>query len=128
MIVVLTKVWLTNITSSEMIGAQSDPSRSWSSSVEGAVRKYAGGRMRAVGSLGKSTAWKVTLVELTQAQVELLEVWMAEGATIFARDARGQSLYGAVFQVERAENFGVYPSATYTASIEINRVDIVEGV
>lgn len=126
--VTLTAFWLTNVTTGDMIGAQSDPTRTWTSTVEGAVRKYAGGRMRAVGSLGHSIAWKVTLVELTQAQCELIETWMAEGATVLARDARGQSLYGAVFEVDRAENFGVFPSATYTATFEIDRVDVVEGV
>jgi hypothetical protein len=128
MMVVLSAVWLVNVSSGAMIGAGSDPSRTWSSSVEGAVRKYAGGRMRAVGSLGQTTTWKLTLVELTQAQLETLESWMAQGVTVFARDARGQNLYGTFFQVDRGENFGVYPYATYTATVEISRVDVVEGV
>lgn len=128
MIVTLSKFWIVNVTTAEMIGAFSDPARTWTSTVVGGVRTYAGGRQRAVGTLGHSIVWKVTLVELTQAQLETIETWVAQGATFFARDARGQSLYGAVFQVDRAENFGVYPGATYTASIEINRVDVVEGV
>lgn len=126
--VTLAKFWITNVTTSEMIGAFSDPARTWTSTVVGGVRTYAGGRLRAVGTLGHLIVWKVTLVELTQAQLETIETWMAQGATIFARDARGQSLYGAVFEVDRVENFGVYPTATYTATFEINRVDVVEGV
>jgi hypothetical protein len=127
-IVILSKIWLVNVTTLEILGAQSDPARSWTGSVEGAVRKYAGGRQRAVGSLGLSNVWKFTLVELTQTQCELLETWMAQGVTVLARDARGQSMYGTFFAVNRGENFGVYPYATYTAGIELNRVDVVEGV
>jgi hypothetical protein len=128
MLVVLTKVWLANVSTGEMIGAQSDPSRSWTATVEGSVRKYAGGRMRAVGSIGKNISWKLTLVEITQAQCETLELWMAAGVTVFARDARGQSLYGTFFQVDRGERFGVYPYGLYTATMEISKVDVVEGV
>jgi hypothetical protein len=128
MLVILNKVWLVNLSTGEMMGAQSDPSRTWTAAVDGEVRKYAGGRMRAVGSIGKTNQWKITLVELTQAQCEQLETWMGQGVTVFARDARGQSMYGSFFQVDRGENFGVYPYATYTASVEIHRVDVVEGV
>lgn len=128
MMVALTKVWVTNVTTGDMVGAQSDPTRTWKSTVDGSVRKYAGGRMRAVGSLGHAIAWTLTLVELTQAQCEQLETWMAQGVTVFVRDARGQSMYGTFFELDRTENFGVYPTATYTATMEIDRVDVVEGV
>jgi hypothetical protein len=128
MIVILNKVWLVNLATGEMLGVQSDPARSWSGKVDGAVRKYAGGRQRAVGSVGLANAWKVTLVELTQAQAELLETWMASGVTVFARDARGQAMYATFFAVDRAENFGVYPSATYDCAVELDRVDVVEGI
>jgi hypothetical protein len=127
-IVTLTKLWVVNLATQEMIGAQSDPARTWQGTVDGSVRKYAAGRMRAVGSVGLYQQWKFTLVELTQAQCELLEAWMKQGVTVLARDARGQSMYGAFFEVDRAENFGVYPYATYTAAITLNRVDVVEGV
>lgn len=126
--VILTKVWVMNLSTGEMVGAGSDPARSWTASVEGAVRKYAGGRQRAVGSIGLANVWKVTLVELTQAQCELFETWMKQGVTVLVRDARGQSLYGTFFSVDRGENFAVYPFATYTAAIEFDRVDVVEGV
>lgn len=129
MILQLTKFWLTNVVTQEMLGAQSDPARSWTSAVKGEVRTYASGRQRAVGSVGRSTTWKFTLVELTLNQVEMLETWMDQGVTVLARDHRGQHMYGTFFAVEKAENKAqLYPAATYTASIELQRVDVVEGV
>ena len=129
MILQLTKLWLVNTVTLEMIGAQSQDGRARSASVDGAVRKYAGGRMRAIGTIGKYGSWKFSLVELTLAQCTTLENWMAYGYTIFARDHRGQSMYGTFFSVDFDENKSqLYANATYVAAIELSRVDVVEGV
>jgi hypothetical protein len=129
MIVQYTAFWITNTVTQESIGAQSDPDRNWQSSVKGEVRTYAGGRQRAVGSLGASTVWQVRLVELTQVQVETLEQWMRQGVTVFARDHRGQAMYGTFFAVERGEHpAGLVAYARYSAAVEIQYVDVVEGV
>lgn len=129
MIIQLNRFWLTNVVTQESLGRYSAPERSHTTSVQGEVRKYAGGRMRAVGAPGTSDQWGVTLVELVQADVELLREWMSTGVTVFARDNRGLSMYGTFFQVETDELRAVtYPFAIYTASIQIQRVDVVEGV
>lgn len=124
----LTKFWITNVTTQQHLGRNTAPDRSRSASVQGEVRRYAGGRMRAVGVLGTAATWGVTLVELTLADVVLLELWMSQGVTVFARDHRGAFMYGTFFQVDRDELKSVtYPLAVYTASIQIQRVDVVEG-
>jgi hypothetical protein len=129
MIVQLTAFWLTNVVTQVSIGAQSEPSRPWSAAVKGEVRTYAGGRQRAIGSVGRSSSWKVTLVELTQEQAELLEAWMDQGVTVFARDHRGQSMYATFFSVDRGEALAqVYTAARYSVTVELQRVDVVEGV
>lgn len=129
MILQLTKMWLVNLATAEMLGAQTGQDRGWAASVRGEVRSYAGGRQRAVGSIGKASTWKFTLVELTQVQCELLEAWMNQGVTLLARDHRGQFMYGTFFEVDRGENMAqLYPNATYTVSITVQRVDVVEGV
>ncbi len=130
MILQLTKFWITSMAESKSIGAQSlDDGRPYATSVRGEVRTYAGGRQRAVGSLGSSTTWKVTLVEMPLTEVILLETWMAQGVTVFARDHRGQSMYATFFSVERGEHKSqLYPNARYTATLELQRVDVVEGV
>jgi hypothetical protein len=128
-IVQLTRMWITNVVTEEHVSAQTDPTRSWSASVRGEVRSYAGGRQRAVGSIGKSNVWKFVLEELSLATCELLETWMNQGITVLARDHRGQFMYGTFFAVERSENMAqTYEFATYTAAIELQRVDVVEGV
>ncbi len=129
MILQLTKFWITNVVTLDSIGAQSEETRPWQSAVKGEVRTYAGGRQRAVGSIGKSTTWKVTLVELTQTEAELLEEWMSQGVTVFARDHRGQAMYATFFSVGRGETKSqTWQFARYTAEIEFHRVDVVEGV
>jgi hypothetical protein len=124
----LTRMFLTNVVTIETLSAQTDPARSQTYSVAGAVRTYAGGRQRAVGSIGLSGSWKFVLVELTLTQVNVMRAWMAAGVTVLARDHRGQSMYGTFFQVDVGENMGLGTTATYTASIELESVSVVEGV
>lgn len=129
MILQLTKFWITNTVTQESIGRYSSPEKQTSFSVQGDVRRYAGGRMRAVGTTGLAGSWPVTLMELSLADCELLKLWMSTGVTVFARDNRGQSMYGTFFQVEANElRTMTYQNAVYTATITIQRVDVVEGV
>jgi hypothetical protein len=124
----LTKMFLTNVVSIETLAAQTDPARSQTYSVAGDVRTYAGGRQRGVGSVGLSGSWKFVLVELTLTQIGVMRAWMTAGVTVLARDHRGQSMYGTFFQVDVGENMGMGTAATYTASIELKSVSVVEGV
>lgn len=130
MIIQLKKFWITSMAESKSIGAPSeDRSQGMTTSVQGQVRTYAGGRQRAIGSLGQSQIWKVKLLELPYEEVLLLETWMSQGVTVFARDHRGQSMYGTFFSVERGElKSQTWQNARYTATIELQRVDVVEGV
>jgi hypothetical protein len=125
----LVKFWVTNTVTQEQISAYSMPDRKRGSSVTGEVRRYAGGRMRAVGIQGKSSTWAVSLAELSLSQVETLELWMTQGITILARDNHGVGMYGTFFGVDIDEMRAInYSTSVYTASIDIQRVDVVEGV
>lgn len=131
MIVQLTRLWMTSVVTGESFGWYTDPSREQTYSVKGEIRTYAGGRQRAVGSVGASGSWRFTLVELTLADTAQLREWMEAGVTIYARDHRGQSMYGTFFEVGMGEYPAVtYTSATnlYTANITLQAVDVVEGV
>jgi hypothetical protein len=128
-IVQLTKMWLTNTATGEMLGAYSGPDRKKVHTVKGEVRTYAGGRQRAVGSLGTSSTWDFDLVELTAANVLTLRAWMDSGVTVLARDHRGQSMYGTFFGLEESEaKSQTWATALYAVSLIIQRVDVVEGV
>jgi hypothetical protein len=129
MIVQLTKMFLANIVTQELLSAQTVPSKSQSFGVKGEIRTYAGGRQRAIGSTGMSGQWQFTLVELSQTNTETLKTWMSSGVTVLARDHRGQSMYGTFFDLGIAENMTqLYPTASYTAQITLQAVDVVEGV
>ena len=129
MILQLSKLWLANVVTQELLGSNSAPSRSQSFGVKGEIRTYAGGRQRAIGTIGMSGSWKFTLVELTQTNVETLKTWMSSGVTVLARDHRGQSMYGTFFDVGFSENMAqLWPTASYTADITLQAVDVVEGV
>ncbi len=125
----LTRFWLTSLTEYKSIGAQTEDNRPWDSSVRGEVRTYAGGRQRAVGSLGASETWRVTLVELPYEDVVLLRTWMNQGITVFARDHRGQAMYCTFFSVPVEEHKSqTWQAARYKVALELHRVDVVEGV
>jgi hypothetical protein len=123
-------MWLTSVVTGESRGWYSSD-RDQSYSVRGEVRAYAGGRQRAVGSTGMAGAWKFTLMELSLADTVFLRTWLDTGVTVFARDHRGQSMYGTFFQVDIAENKATSwdsPQNTYRAAIAVLAVDVVEGI
>ena len=125
----LTKMWLTNTVTTEMLGAQTAPDRVTSYSAGGEDRVYGGARVRAVRQAGVRGQWSFVLQELTQTQVNLLLTWLDNGNTILARDHRGQYMYGTFFDLTVGENMAQTPTgATYTAAIALRRVDVVEGV
>lgn len=127
MIVTYDRMWLTNVVTQEMLGARTGQgSRSRIHAVKGEIRTYAGGRQRAVGSVGSSGSWAFTLMQLTLAQTETLLVWLESGVTVFAKDWRtpGQSMYGTFFEVAIDEE----TFTTYSAGITLQAVDVVEGV
>lgn len=131
MIIQLTRMFLTSVVSGETHGWYTDPDREQSYSVKGEIRTYAGGRQRAVGSIGASGSWTFTLVELSLADTVVLRTWMESGVTVFARDHRGQSMYGTFFQVDVGETpVTTYssPNNLFTAAMTVQAVDVVEGV
>lgn len=123
-VVTYDRMWLTNTVTLEHLGARTDRAREWTSSVQGEIRTYAAGRQRAIGSIGASAQWGFTLMQLLLPQVETLETWMEAGVTVFARDNRGQHMYGTFFTVTRTE----LTYTTYGAAIVVQHVDVEEGV
>jgi hypothetical protein len=128
MIMNLGKLWITNVVTGDTFGYLTDPARTQSYAVAGAIRIYAAGRRRAIGSAGVSGTWSLTLVELVLTDVAQLKTWLDNGITVLVRDHRGQSFYGTFFQVDVAERIGAGATAIYTAAIAFQAVDVVEGV
>ena len=89
----------------------------------GEVRRYAGGRLRAVSVLGKATAASLSAVAVTRAQVTWLEAHI--GRTICLRDDRGRRLFAVYWEVpvdEHAYNLEA------DISLDLSQVTVVEAV
>lgn len=131
MIVTLAKMWLSDVVTGRTFGWYTDNGREQSFSVRGEVRWYADGQQRSVSAPGMAGEWKFTLVLITTDDTVILKAWLANNVTLFARDYRGQSMYGTFFQADFAEDkAGSYNSVqnTYRAAITLQAVDVVEGV
>lgn len=131
MLIQLTKMWITSVVTGDTFGWYTDPARDQGYAVRGEIRTYAGGRQRAVGSIGTAGVWSFTLMELTLTDVDQLREWLSSGVTVYARDHRGQSMYGTFFALDVAENQAVLytdPTNTYRGSVTLQQVHVVEGV
>jgi len=98
----LDRVWINRLDSGEAISAQSAPGRARSSSKDGEVRTYAGGRQRSITQAGVRGRFEVTLVQVTFADLARLESWM--GVPVQLRDHRGQWFTGVFFEVPAVEH------------------------
>lgn len=129
MIVNYTQTWITNVVSLEQVAAYTKPAKSQTHTVKGEVRDYAGGRRRAVGSVGSAGLWPMTLLDLTWTQTQTLRSWMEGGVTVFVRDHLGKAMYATFFGVvENEVQASSVAYARYDVDVTFERVDVVEGV
>jgi hypothetical protein len=124
--VILTKMWLVDTVSEAALSCLTGPGRPQTYGTAGDTRIYAGGRRRSITHPGVQRTWGFELIQLFPADLTTLLGWHAAGSTVFARDHRGQSMYGTFFDVEAREYTG-FPYLV-TASIVLSEVDAVEGV
>jgi hypothetical protein len=130
MIVLYTKTFITNVVTGEQVSGQVLEPTSPAYSVRGEIRGYVGGRQRAIGREGTAGTWGFTLVELLAASVTSLEEWMASGATVFARNHLGDSMYGVFFNVDPQPVKAAAPGAgaAWSVQVDLRMVDVVEGL
>lgn len=118
----LKQFWLNLADTGEGLTAPTS-GRSFSDGVDGEVQTYASGRRRFIGKEGEVGQWTVTLLLLTLAQVETLDLWA--GFTVLARDHRGVGKWGVYDSVARAE---FKSPVLYSATITIRFVTHDDGV
>ena len=121
-LITLTKLWINLAETGESVAAQSN-SRTANRSSEGDVRQYAGGRQRAVTTVGLQGKYAFTLVRISFAQLRKLEEWV--GQTVCVRDNRGNKFFGVYFSVPWEE-----PDREpdeYNCTISLEEVTFVEG-
>lgn len=105
-------IWLPYMTALSVTPAQ-----------QGEVRRYAGGRLRAVSVLGKATAASLSAKAVTRAQVAWLEAHI--GRAICLRDDRGRRLFVVYWQVGIEEH--AYDLEA-DVSLDFSQVTVVEAV
>lgn len=66
--------------------------------VPGEVRRYANGRLRVIVRAGEAQTLAATLVQVTDAELDLLESWL--GRQVMVRDHRGRRMYAVFFQMQ----------------------------
>jgi hypothetical protein len=89
------------MSSGEFVAAYSEPGRGYSTSIEGRVDTFAGGRQRAISIEGERVTYPFTLVRVTPTDLDTLISW--KGQTVCVRDNRGRRFFGAYFEVAPVE-------------------------
>jgi hypothetical protein len=107
----------------EAISGASGRDRATTYSMEGERRKYANGRLRAVGTVGVAGEVTRTMVALDYASKEKLISWL--GVNCQLRDHRGNRWFGVFFAVNVSEY--MRPDL-YAAAITLLTTTTVEGV
>lgn len=119
----LTKVFINRLDTGVAVSGQSGPGRSQSYDMDGNVRTFAGGRMRAISTDGERGQFPFTLRDVTQATVDTLRSWLAYGVQV--RDHRGRRFYGVILSVVVTE----MPEPTlYDATVVLQTITAPDGV
>lgn len=121
-VLALRAIWVNLADTGDGVSAPSI-GRSFSSTVGGETRNYAGGRIRFVNQEGITGSLDVTLRLLTLDQVETLELW--RGRDVLIRDHRGQHWWGVYSAVARIEHKGIL---RYDAALTLQLITHDEGV
>lgn len=118
----LRQVWINLLSSGVAVhGWSSDRGRE--TSVDGEVRKYAGGRLRAVSSVGTRGSFAFKLRDITNNDIEMLKSWY--GQPVVVRDHRGRVYFGVFFSVQETERKDV---SLYDASLTLQEITYTLGV
>lgn len=114
-IVLLNRLWLhdaANLADNVAIRVQQIDEEK---SVDGDVRKYAGGRLRSVSSAGTRRTVEVELRLIERADVDTVKGWV--GRKLMLRDPRGRKIFGVFHEVE-VEEWPARDRATVTFTFE----------
>ena len=118
---ILDRVWVTLVETGVSVSAYSSD-RSRSAGMEGTVQRFAGGRQRAITSVGVRKEFSFKLRDLTETQIQTLEGWL--GQTVVVRDHRGRKHFGVFFGYTEDER---KVKTLYDVSLTLTNVTYQEG-
>lgn len=100
-VLALQRLWLNRMDTGEAVSGASARDRTQAFSMELAVRTYANGRRRAIGTVGEVGEIPYTLQMADLATVSRLRTWV--GINVQVRDHRGQKWFGVFAGLAVAE-------------------------
>lgn len=93
----LGRTWVTLLSTGQSVNGWTGRGRTHNRKREGEVKRLAGGRFRAVSTLGVRKSQDFVLRDLAETDVLLLEEW--QGQTVIVRDNRGRRMFGVYWDV-----------------------------
>ena len=117
----LTKLFVNLVRTGEAVSAQSGIGKPQQWAIEGDVKTYAGGRQRAVSTVGEAGEEGVTLMDCTLVQRDTLRLWAGE--TVQVRDHRGQIWFGTYFSLSVVEVRNPFTLYNITFNLKVVTVE-----
>lgn len=114
--------WVNLLSTGESVKGYTAKGRSHQRAADGETRRMAGGRFRAVGTLGVRRTQEFAIRDLSYEDVLKLEEWI--GQTVLVRDNRGRRMFGVYWSVPTTDrkdpNF-------YDVQLSVTEVTYQEG-
>lgn len=118
----LAYTWVTLLSTGQSVKGYTANGRSHQRSGDGETRRLAGGRFRAVGTLGVRRTQSFAIRDLSLTDVEMLESWI--GQTVLVRDKRGRRMFGVYWSVPTTDR---KDPSYYDVALDVTEVTYQEG-
>lgn len=120
--VTLNKTWVNLLSTGQSVKGYTAQGRSHQRAAEGETRRMAGGRFRAVGTLGVRRTQDFAIRDLSYDDVLQLEEWI--GQTVIVRDNRGRRMFGVYWSVPTVDR---KDPNYYDVNLTVTEVSYEEG-
>lgn len=114
--------WVNLLSTGQSVKGYTANGRAHQRSAEGETRRMAGGRFRAVGTLGVRRTQTFAIRDLSLSDIETLENWIGE--TVLVRDKRGRRMFGVYWSVPTQDR---KDPNYYDVALEVTEVTYQEG-
>ncbi len=118
----LAYTWVNLLSTGESVKGYTAKGRQHGRAGEGETRRMAGGRFRAVGTLGVRRTQAFAMRDLSLDDIETLELWI--GQTVLVRDNRGRRMFGVYWSVPTTDR---KDPNYYDVQLDVTEVTYEEG-
>lgn len=121
--VALRYTWVNLLSTGQAVKGYTAKGRKHGRQKDGETRRLAGGRFRAVGTLGTRRTQTFAIRDLTQADCDLLEMWAGE--PVLVRDKYGRRMFGVYWSVDYTDRAD--PALYFDVELNVTEVTYEEG-